>query len=131
MNCLCDFFFRDIKKAVYLESPWRINFNLVSDFYSRWNFWKNGFELFMIRCWFIYIFDIKTIKVTFSSQKFSMITSFTKKIFSCFFWKRLNNSAGYVTPDVMKWLIWINHLVAPLDLFVISSFWPNRIDSKR
>ena len=32
---LCDFVVRDIKIAVYLESPWKINFNLVSDFLSK------------------------------------------------------------------------------------------------
>ena len=32
---LCDFVVRDIKIAVYLESPRKINFNLVSDFLSK------------------------------------------------------------------------------------------------
>ena len=32
---LCDFVVRDIKIAVYLESPREINFNLKSDFLSK------------------------------------------------------------------------------------------------
>ena len=32
---LCDFVVRDIKITVYLESPRKINFNLVSDFLSK------------------------------------------------------------------------------------------------
>ena len=35
-NYLCDFVVRDIKIAAYLESPRKINFNLVSDFLSKW-----------------------------------------------------------------------------------------------
>ena len=34
---LCDFVVRDIKIAVYLESPLKINFNLVSTFLNKWN----------------------------------------------------------------------------------------------
>ena len=37
---LCDFAVRDIKIVAYLESPRKINFNLVSDFFIKWNFWK-------------------------------------------------------------------------------------------
>ena len=39
---LCDFVVRDIKIALYLESPWKINFNVVSDFLSKWIFTKMG-----------------------------------------------------------------------------------------
>ena len=42
-NFLCNFVVRDIKIAVYLESPRKINFNLVSDFLSKWNSSKNEF----------------------------------------------------------------------------------------
>ena len=35
---LCDFVVRDIKMAVYLESPRKINFNLVRYFFSKTNF---------------------------------------------------------------------------------------------
>ena len=34
INYLCDFVVKDIKIAVYLESPLKIKFNLVSDFLS-------------------------------------------------------------------------------------------------
>ena len=30
-------------------------FSLVSDFFSNWNFWKNGFLLLVLKYWFIYI----------------------------------------------------------------------------
>ena len=33
----------NIKIAVYLESPRKTNVNLVSDFFRKWNFSKNGF----------------------------------------------------------------------------------------
>ena len=42
VNYLCNFAVRDIKIAVCLESPRKINFNLVSDFFSKVNFSKNG-----------------------------------------------------------------------------------------
>ena len=32
-------------------------FDLVSDFFSKWNFLKNGFYVLVLRYWFIYIFD--------------------------------------------------------------------------
>ena len=34
---LCDFVIRDIKIAMYLESLWKIDFNLISDFLSKGN----------------------------------------------------------------------------------------------
>ena len=34
-NYLCDFVVRDIKIAVYLKSPRKINFDLISDFLSK------------------------------------------------------------------------------------------------
>ena len=34
-NYLCDFVVRDFKIAVYLETPRKIDFNLVSDFFSK------------------------------------------------------------------------------------------------
>ena len=37
-------------------------FNLVSDFFSKWNFSKNGFTVLILRYWFIYIFDIRNNK---------------------------------------------------------------------
>ena len=40
----CNFVVRDIKIDVYLESLRKINFNLVSDFLSKWNFSKNEFN---------------------------------------------------------------------------------------
>ena len=44
----------------------------------------------VLRYWFIYIFDIKTINITFSIRKFSLITIFTLVYsFSCFFYKNL------------------------------------------
>ena len=39
---LCDFVVRDIEITVYLQSPRKINFNLVSDFPSKWKFSKIG-----------------------------------------------------------------------------------------
>ena len=41
---LCDFVVRDIKMALNLESPQKINFDLVSDFLSKWIFTKMGFN---------------------------------------------------------------------------------------
>ena len=35
ISYFCDFVVRDIKIAVYLESPRKINFNLVSDFLNK------------------------------------------------------------------------------------------------
>ena len=35
IHYLCDFVVRDIKIAVYLESPGKISFNLVNDFLSK------------------------------------------------------------------------------------------------
>ena len=43
MNYLYDFVVRDIKIGLYLESPRKINFNLVSNSLSKWNFSLNGF----------------------------------------------------------------------------------------
>ena len=43
-NYLCDFVVRDIKIAVYLESPGKINFTLVSDFLSNKISQKAGFN---------------------------------------------------------------------------------------
>ena len=40
---VCDFVVRVIKIAVHLESPRKINFNLVSDFSIKLDFSKNGF----------------------------------------------------------------------------------------
>ena len=37
-------------------------FNLVSDFFSKWTFSKNGVSVLVLRYWFIYIFDIKNYK---------------------------------------------------------------------
>ena len=34
-NYLCDLVVKDIKIAVYLESPRKINFNLMSDYFSK------------------------------------------------------------------------------------------------
>ena len=45
INYLCDFVVRDIEIAVYLESPLKINFNLVNDFLSKWNFSKTSLTI--------------------------------------------------------------------------------------
>ena len=103
---------------------WNWGFYLVNDFFSKWNFSKNGLQLLMVRYWFIYICDTKTIKVTFSLQKFNLLVNLTQiNSFSCFFWEWLNNSVGFTTPIVKKWRIhitialleskwWGDHLVA-------------------
>ena len=44
LNYLCDFVIRDITIAVYLESPWKINFNLVSDFFVTFKRLKRNSE---------------------------------------------------------------------------------------
>ena len=44
ITILCDFVVRDIKIGVYLESLRKINFNWVSDFLSKWNSSKKGFN---------------------------------------------------------------------------------------
>ena len=38
---------------------------------------KNGYHLLILRYWFVYIFDIRTIKITLTLWEFSMITIFT------------------------------------------------------
>ena len=116
---LCDFVVKYIKIAVYLESSRKISFNLVSDFFSKWNFSKNGFltvnykEVIYLDLW------QKSIKSTSSLQKISVITSFTQiNYFFCFFWKVLNNSPGFITPVLKIWRIRIKTLATVPHLLV-------------
>ena len=97
-------------------------FGLVSDIFNKWNFSKNGFELLVLRYWFIYIFDTKTIKITFTLWEFSMITIFTLiNSFTCVFQKKtLNVFVCFITPVVEKWLIHMKMLVASPALFILS-----------
>ena len=48
-----------------------------SNFLGKGNFSRNGFKVLLLRYWFIHIFDIKNIKITFSRQTFNMTTVFT------------------------------------------------------
>ena len=78
-----------------------------------------------LRYWFAYIFDMKTINVTFSSYKFNMLTSFTQiNLFTCFFWKRLSNSVVIITSLLRKWCSHTKSLfVAPAVLVVPRFLW--------
>ena len=63
----------------------------------------------------------------FSLQIFNMITSFTQiNPFSCFFWKRINNSVGFITHVLKRWPIRIRCVMAAPALLAVSfsGFWP-------
>ena len=62
-------------------------FNLASDFFSRWNFSKNGFSVLILRYWFIYIFDIRSYKNYFFHAKICFDNNFCFNKFICFFYK--------------------------------------------
>ena len=50
-----------------------------------------------------------------------MITVFTQiNSFTCFFFKKINNFVGFITPVVKKWLIHTERLVAAPALLVLS-----------
>ena len=79
-------------------------------------FFKEIFSFFlnlisdMISPWLVLLFHYK---------KINMLISFTQiNSFSCFFWKILNNSIGFITPIIKKWSIRIKSLVATLALLM-------------
>ena len=105
--CLWDFVVRDIKITLYLESPRKINFNLVRDLLNKVNFPKKW--VLTINNNIVIYLDLwqKSIKSTFPLQNINIITSFTQinSFFCCFFWKVLNNSTGFITPVLKNWRI--------------------------
>ena len=118
VNYICDSVVRDIKIAVYLESPRKINFNLASYFLNEWIFSKN--RVLAINNKVVIYLDLwqNICKSIYKIYK-TIIASLTPiNSFSCFFWKVLNNSPGFIIPGLKKCRIRIKTLVAVPHLLV-------------
>ena len=71
---------------------------------------------------FIYVVDMKAIKITFTLLKINMITIFTliNSFICCFFFRKLNNFVCFISPVVEKWSIHMKRLVATPALLAFS-----------
>ena len=98
-------------------------FNLASDFFSRWNFSKNGFSVLILRYWFIYIFDIRNHKNYFFNANICFDNNFyfkeTSKFIYLFLLQNLNNFVSFKTLVVERWLIQMNRPVAAPTILVL------------
>ena len=94
---------------------------LASDFFSRWNFSKNGFSVLILRYSFIYIFDIRNYKNYFFSAKIYFDNNFYfSKFIYLFLLQNLNNFVSFKTPVVERWVIQMNRPVAAPAILVLS-----------
>ena len=89
-------------------------FKLVSVFFSKWNFPKNGLWLILVvRYCFIYIFDIKKYKIYFFISEIYYNNNFySYEFIYLFLFKKRTKFVGFITPVVERRLIHLKYLVA-------------------
>ena len=96
-------------------------FNLVNDFFSKWNFSKNRFPVLISRHWFISIFDIRNCKSYFFNTDIYFDNNFHPiKFIYLFLLQNLNNFISFITPVVERWLILVKRLVDAPAFLVLS-----------
>ena len=95
-------------------------FNLVSVFFSKWDFSKTGLQLLVVRYCIIHIFDIKKYNnYIFISEIYYDNSFYSYKFITSFFKKKRIKFVGFITPVVERWLIHLKSLVAAPVLFVL------------
>ena len=94
-------------------------FVLISDFFSKWNFSKNGYlnidekVLIYWRLWFEKLWKLLL------HHKSSYVNKFYSNKFVFYLLSKINNSIVFIVPVVKKWRIWIKGVVAAFTLVVI------------
>ena len=105
----------------FLDEIFRFS-NLVSDFFSNWNFSRNECQLLVLRYCLIYVFDKKSYKNYFFILKLNIIKNFNLiNSYTSFFKKYIYiNFIGFITLVVERLLIYFKSLVAAAALLFLS-----------